>query len=205
MKTLRIVNVRTVFNTDKPVVIFDVQGAEAVLRSPKLALIDLQNSGRALRLPSNCVDNGVASMNPMHREIFIKALKACRGAVMQGDITAIKEGDSFIVREGHPALTNPNHPSYGVKVGESIKAVKGTVWVEGFLDIPLTDAELNRELDAEKFAEARVLAMTFDSPFVMPDKPAVTGASFEDDDEPSIAVATVEEAFGEPAKAPKAK
>lgn len=41
-------NVRTIFNIAKPIVVFELHGQEAIVRNPKQALIDLQNSGRAL-------------------------------------------------------------------------------------------------------------------------------------------------------------
>ena len=47
-KSLVIQAVRPIFNIERPVVVFEVLGHEAIVRNPKQALIDLQNSGRAL-------------------------------------------------------------------------------------------------------------------------------------------------------------
>jgi hypothetical protein len=133
MKTAIITNVKTIFTTDKPVVVFELANGEAILRAPKLALIDLQNSGRALTLPSNCLDNGLAYLHPAQKALFISSLLECRGATTTGDISTTKPGDTYVDREGNTKTIE-----------------KGGLRVEGFLSIPLTDREvmLNKTADA---------------------------------------------------------
>ena len=140
-QSFKILAVETKVNGVNPVIVFELEGAQAIVRRPKQALIDLQNSGRCLNVPRTALDNGIKDMHPEHYRTFITDLKECTGAILTGDITFIKAGEKYPVRAGHPALVNPNHPAYGVKEGDFLVAQKGTSYVEGFLDIPLTAVE----------------------------------------------------------------
>ena len=158
MKNFQIIAVRTIFTTDRPVVVFELAGAPAILRAPKLALIDLQNSGRALKLPSNCLDGGLAYMHPAQKEVFIQALLGTVGATLSGEIDTLKAGDTYVVTKGHPALTDPTHKGFGVKEGGTLVTEKGGQWVNGFLSIPFTPAELMRKEIADASAVS-IMAM----------------------------------------------
>lgn len=164
-KALKITNVRPVFNgknatTGKPVnpiVIFDVQGHPSIVRNPRQALIDLQNSGRALSLNVDDFSNGIERVNPFVRGIFQKALLRCKGAIIEGDFTVTKAGDKYYPQDNHPVFTDKNHPQFGtIKTGEPLIAEKDGVWVNGFCTIPETNDELDREANAEAYANARV-------------------------------------------------
>ncbi len=144
-KSFLITNVRPILNIDKPIVIFEVAGGDAVVRNPKQALTDLQNSGRALTINPKAFANGVEGANIADKSAFITALFDCQNATLTGDITAVKAGDKYVVSAGHPALTDTNHAFYGkVKEGGTLVAEKDGVWVEGFLSIPLTEQEKMR-------------------------------------------------------------
>lgn len=160
MKTLRIIAVRTIFQTEKPVVVFETAGGKAILRAPKLALIDLQNSGRALTLPADCLNNGLANLHPAQKQVFIQALLRTKGADLTGDITDVKAGDKYAVSKGHPALTDPNHKDFGKvkKEGDELVAEKDGTWINGFLDIPFTDKEMMRQ-DLTEVGAISMLAM----------------------------------------------
>lgn len=152
MNTSRqITGIKAIMNIAKPIVVFQLAGHPDVARNPKQALIDLQNSGRALNVTS------VTDVN------FVKALHNTVGATLSGDLRVFKAGDEYTVTEGHPALTDKNHALYGkVKLGEKLRAEGDGVYVEGFLSIPETDAEKMRGAIAEKTAEfmASLLGIT---------------------------------------------
>jgi hypothetical protein len=152
MKTLSITNVRTIFSIAKPIVVFDVAEGESIVRNPKQALIDLQNSGRALKLRPNALANGIESLNAVDRETFIESLMDCVGATLTGDITPVRKGDTYVANEYSSCIADKNHKLYGkVKLGEVVTVEEdSSPRVEGFLSIPLTQAEkLNRGISRE--------------------------------------------------------
>ena len=73
-KSLVIQAVRPIFNIERPVVVFEVLGHEAIVRNPKQALIDLQNSGRALDVNINEFAGGIETVSPATRALFVQAL-----------------------------------------------------------------------------------------------------------------------------------
>lgn len=171
MKTAIITNVKTIFTTDKPVVVFELANGEAILRAPKLALIDLQNSGRALVLPSNCLDNGLNYLHPAQKATFITALLECKNATLTGEVSMTKPGDTYVDRDGTTKTIE-----------------KGGLRVEGFLNIPLTD----RETTMNKVADASALVLM--SMFGFGAMPTAQSSvpKIEEKDEATIA----DEAFG---------
>jgi len=183
MKTFQITNVKTIFSTDKPVVVFEVAGAEAILRAPKLALIDLQNSGRALKLPANCLDGGLQYLHPAQREVFILALLECKGAELIGDVHMTKPGDTYVDREG---------------VTKTIE--KGGQRVEGFLSIPYTAQEKFMRQTAEASATSFMAMFGFGSAPTIQLPPANEegdkGEGSDPEPEKNLIVKTSKEAFG---------
>lgn len=154
MRTLKISQVKTIFSdkVEKPIVVFvTVQGIE-IARTPKQALLDLQNSGRALNLSPNLFDRGLGGVSVQDLGLFKKALFACVGAEVSGEIKPFKKGDTFIYTEGHPALTDRNHKNFGVKLGDKGVAESDGVWVEQFLSIPETQQEALVDAIATKTA-----------------------------------------------------
>lgn len=144
-KTLTITNVRTIFSIAKPIVVFEVEGHDDIVRNPKQALIDMQNSGRALGINPNEFNSGVEGLSGETRADFITALLGCNGAKLTGDISALKAGDAYVITKGHPALEDPKHKHFGeVSEGGTLKAETDSIRVEGFLSIPLTEKELYR-------------------------------------------------------------
>ena len=156
MKTaLQIVGVRTIFSIDKPIVVFDVVGHDSIVRNPRQAITDLQNSGRALDIDVKEFSRGIENVSQGTREKFIKALMYCNGKTLTGDIKTVKAGDEYVVTGNHPALVDPTHEAFGkVKEGGSLKATKDGVWVEGFLTIPLTQNDELMDNVASKIANA---------------------------------------------------
>lgn len=151
--------VRPIFNIDKPIVVFEGQGGEAIVRNPKQALTDLQNSGRALDINAKEFARGLENVNSNTRANFISALFDCDNASLSGDMTHTKAGDTYVLRAGHPALTDPSHAYFGkVKEGDSLKAEKDGTWVEGFLTIPLTEQDKMRR-DVSGYVGKAMLAM----------------------------------------------
>lgn len=203
-KSLQITGVRTIFSIAKPIVVFEVGNHQAIVRNPKQALTDLQNSGRGLRVSANALANGVEGLNPVDREAFIEALLSCQGAVLTGDIQAYKAGDEYTVSAGHPALTNSEHPMFGkVKEGSKLKAETDGVWIEGFLSIPVTPQERLMQNSARELAV--VMAQMFGFAGNAPQGTGAvgigagnSGAFGEDTPEVEGAVpsATADEAFG---------
>lgn len=159
MKTLTITNVRTIFSIAKPIVIFDVAGHDSIVRNPKQALIDLQNSGRALDLKPTALNSGVENTPQATVKLFVEALHETIGANLTGDITAYKAGDEYLVTENSQAVNDSKHPLYGkVKVGDKAKADNDGVRVEGFLSIPQTFQERQIKANANSMTTA-MLAM----------------------------------------------
>ena len=197
MKTLNIVNVKTIFNISKPIVVYVTAQGIDVARTPKQALLDLQNSGRALDVPANAVDRGVANTSLQVVGAFKKALFGTIGATISGEINPFKAGDSFIYGEGHPALTDKSHELYNkVKLGDKGIAKEDGVWIDGFCSIP--QSAMERQIDANAQATAQLFAQMFGMVAQAP-QTAVT-ESYEDVEEEESPIA---EALGnaKPAKA----
>lgn len=156
-KSLQITGVRTILTIAKPIVVFEVANHESIIRKPRQALNDLQNSGRALEIDAKLFANGIEHVNPFVKAIFTKALLRTKGAILEGDVTPIKAGEKYYPNDNHPVFTDKNHPDFGkIEKGEFLIADKGTVYVEGFLTIAETEAELDREANANAYAMARV-------------------------------------------------
>jgi len=157
MKTLRITGVRTIFNIARPIVVFEVAGHPAIVRNPKQALIDMQNGGLCLDINAADFANGIEGVNPYTKAKFQKALLRRKGGLIEGEFTVVKAGDKYIPNDSHPIFTDKNYAGFGtLKAGESLIADKDGVWVDGFCTISETDAELEREANAEAYANARV-------------------------------------------------
>lgn len=149
VKTLTITNVRPILGIDKPVVVFEVLGHEAIVRNPKQAFTDLRNGGRLLDVPENAFVNGYERADQYSKTKFLEALHATRGAQLIGDVRAFKAGDTYVLTEGHPDVV-----ANLAKVGDTKKAEKDGVWVEGFLSIPLTGQESLNRMVASNIADA---------------------------------------------------
>ena len=194
-KSFQIVSVRPILNIDRPIVVFEVAGNEPIVRNPKQALTDLQNSGRALEIDATAFSGGYNAVPQMIKAQFIQALFDCAGATITGDITNIKAGDEYTVTAGHPALTDTNHPHYNkVKEGGKLKAEKDGVWVEGFLSIPLTPAELLRRDMSTKMAQTMMQLMGLAGSAPVAAAPIANDAF--DTDPVGIPAGTAAEAFG---------
>jgi hypothetical protein len=140
--------IKTVFNHTKPVVVFELANGTTIFRYPKQALIDLQNSGRALSINANALDRGLSALSPFERQDFQTALIECANAQITGDIITYKAGDEYEITAQHPSITDKSHPDFGkTKIGDKKLAEKDGNRVEGFLFIPLTEAEkLRRDM-----------------------------------------------------------
>lgn len=156
MKTVaQITAVKLIMGGKKPVVVFELNTGQTLFRYPKQALIDLQNSTRALSIPQHAFDNGIQSANAIDRETFQVALGDCIGAVITADIISHKAGDTYVVEANHPSITDKSHPDYGTaKVGDQKIAEKDGNRIEGFISIPLTDAEKMRRDVSKNIATA---------------------------------------------------
>ena len=147
--------VKTVFNMAKPVVVFELTNGITVFRYPKQALIDMQNSGRALDIHATALDRGLDGLNAVDRQNYITALLDCTNAQLTGDIITYKAGDEYEITAQHPSITDKTHPDFGkVKVGDKKQAEKDGNRVEGFLFIPLTEAEKMRRSVSVNIAQA---------------------------------------------------
>lgn len=134
--TRQITNVKVITNIPKPVVVFELQGHPAVVRNLAQALTDLQNSGRALN---------VTNTNSAE---FKRACLDTIGTTLSGDLKVFKAGDKYTVTEGHPDIKEGK-----AKVGDTKIAEKDGVWVEGFLQIPLSLMERQMEANASAYAQ----------------------------------------------------
>lgn len=197
MKNLQITGVKTIFATDKPVIVFETASGASILRAPKLALIDLQNSGRALTLPTNCLDRGLEYLHPAQKQVFVQELLRCKDATIYGNINEYKAGDTYAVTKGHPALTDPKHKDFGKvkKEGDTLIAEKDGIWIEGFLNIPFTDKEMLRQDLTQAGAMSLMAMFGFNAP-VAPTTIAQQTIDTEHSDVPTDAEQAEIEAFG---------
>ena len=138
---------------------FEVVGHEAIVRNPKQAFTDLRNGGRLLDLPETAFANGYEGADQYSRTKFLDALHATRGAQLTGDIRAFKAGDTYTLTAGHPKVV-----ANEAKVGDTAKAEKDGVWVEGFLSIPLTPQERLNGMVASTMADAMMRLYGFGAP-----------------------------------------
>lgn len=196
MKSFVITAVRLLFTIDKPIVVLEVAGNPDIVRNPKQAFVDLQNSGRCLKLHAKALDRGIENLSATDREIFMDALYELQGATVTGNIINRKAGDKYIVTGNHPALTDPNHPQYGkVKDGGELIAEKDGVYVEGFLNIPLTQGERMNKSVAKELAGMFANLYGFTS--AAPAPVATPSNAFGDDaGEPDDAANASKEAVG---------
>lgn len=192
-------NVRTIFNIAKPIVVFELHGQEAIVRNPKQALIDLQNSGRALDINAKEFEGGLEYVSQGTRAKFITALFNTIGATLSGDITPIKKGDTYVATEFSACITDKNHALYGkVKVGDTVTILEdSSPRVEGFLSIPRTQAELMRTEASAIMAEQMMNMFGFTANVPQASAPVAYGNPFEDT-EAVVPTATEAEAFGAP-------
>jgi hypothetical protein len=156
MKTLNVTQVKVIFNekVEKPIVVFVTAEGIDIARTPKQALLDLQNSGRGLDLSPNTFDRGLANVSNQQIGAFKKALFGCIGAQVSGEIKPFKAGDTYEYTEGHPALTDKSHPDYGkAKLGGYGTAENDGVWVDQFLSIPQSMLERQVEANANVLAD----------------------------------------------------
>ncbi len=202
MKTFKIAQVRTILNIDRPIVVLEVLGNEPIIRTPKELLTDMQNSGRALAINPNDFKHGYEFVSQGSKALFIQCALDCIGAEVTGNIVNNKAGDTYLIEAGHPALTDTTHKLYGsVKEGDSAIIEKDGVRVEGFLSIPLTQAELYRRDITATMANSMLAIMGLG---VQAPAQANTTAYAEPElgleDVDVVAKATQEEAFGKTAK-----
>lgn len=201
-KSLLITGVRLILNIEKPIVVFEVANHEPIVRNPKQALTDLQNSGRGLEIDTRLFANGIENVNPYAKAQFQKALLRTRGAIIEGDFSVVKAGEKYFPNDTHPVFTDKNHPQFGtIQKGEGLIADKGGVYVEGFCTIAETDTELDREANANAYAQARVAMSSAFASIPLPTMETL------DTPESVVPTATASEAFAEttpPATATKA-
>ncbi len=182
--------VKTVFNHTKPVVVFELSNGTTLFRYPKQALIDLQNSGRALNLSANALDRGLAALSPFERSDFQTALIECANAQVTGDIITYQAGDEYEITAQHPSITDKSHADYGKnKVGDKKVAKEAGNRIEGFLFIPLTEAEKLRRDMSVNMAKAMMQMYGLGS------VPAPMAVSAPIDTTASPKLGTAEEAF----------
>lgn len=197
-------NVRTIFNIAKPIVVLELHGQEAIVRNPKQALIDLQNSGRALDINANEFANGLENVSQGTKAKFITALFDVVGATLSGDITPVRKGDTYVATEFSACITDKNHALYGkVKVGDTVTILEdSSPRVEGFLSIPLLEQDKLRRDLTSAMAEKMMNMFGFGANVPQASAPVAYGNPF-DDAQAVVPTATEAEAFGAPA--PKGK
>ena len=150
LQSFKVTGVRVIIREVNPCVVFEVANArgvkaDSIVRGMKQSLIDLQNSGRALRLPADLFDVHPLKVSLFKKEMFINACNDCIGAIVTGDITPMKAGGHYVIKAGHPALTNPAHPLSGITEGTEVLIEKdSSPYVDGFLSLPLTEKEKTR-------------------------------------------------------------
>lgn len=186
MQTTRVITgVRVILGIEKPVIVFKLDGFADVVRNPKQALTDLQNSGR------------ITDVRSTNDPRFAEELHKCVGAQLTGDLKAFKAGDTYKVSEGHPEVLAGT-----AKIGESRIAEKDGVWVEGFLSIPKT--LMQQQLEANANAYATVMTQMFGFAGGTPaiaSTPVSNGFTPEDEDEDEPETELIKKAKGEKAKA----
>ena len=197
-------NVRTIFNIAKPIVVFELHGQEAIVRNPKQALIDLQNSGRALDINANEFANGLENVSQGTKAKFITALFDVVGATLSGDITPVRKGDTYVATEFSACITDKNHAQFGkVKVGDTVTILEdSSPRVEGFLSIPLLEQDKLRRDLTSAMAEKMMNMFGFGANVPQASAPVAYGNPV-DDAQAVVPTATEAEAFGAPA--PKGK
>lgn len=148
LKTLKIKNVKSIFNTERPVVVFEFDNYQSIVLTPKQALIAMHNGSKANEIPLE------AAMSPLAQRAFIRA----RGCEISGDFTPMKAGDTYVPDGTHPMFTDTNHENYGkYKVGDSLVATSDSVYVKGLATIYPSEEELDREAQAEAMAKLKYM------------------------------------------------
>ena len=195
-KSLVISNVKTIFNIAKPIVVLEVVGHEAIVRNPKQALIDLQNSGRALDINPNEFANGIEGVSQATRAKFVQALFDTVGATLTGDITPVKKGDTYVANEFSSCITDKAHPLYNkVKIGDVVTITEdSSPRVEGFLSIALTEQEKMRRDLSNAMADKMLVMFGFGQQVPQATAPQAIGNPLEEEE--VVPTATADEALG---------
>lgn len=193
-KSLVISNVRTIFSIAKPIVVFEVLGHEAIVRNPKQALIDLQNSGRALDINVNEFANGIENVSQGTKAKFITALFDTVGATLSGDITPVKKGDTYVANEFSSCIVDKTHSLYNkVKIGDVVTITEdSSPRVEGFLSIALTEQEKMRRDLTSAMADKMLQAFGFGMNVPQATAPQAIGNPLEDEVVPAQPSAVAE-------------
>lgn len=200
-KSLLITSVRVIpanAKVARPLVIFGVQGHEDIVLAPNQALIGLQNSGRAIGV----TDAMSADAQQAYRETI--------GAVVTADISYHKKGEFYVIDENHPAITGktPHELTGLVKIGDKVAYKEDGMRIEGFLDIPYTQAELMRR-DISKEVAKGFMSMFGVQAFAVPSVASPVVETVVDnveetpfEDIPAETTTAESEAFGKPAGKP---
>ena len=188
-KSLQIVAVRTILNIDKPIVVLEVLGHEAIVRNPRQMLTDLQNSGRALDINPKAFHAGYENADQLTKAKFTTACLDAQGATLTADVKAFKAGDTYELTEGHPLVVSGQ-----AKVGDKQKAEKDGVWVEGFMSIPLTEQEKMRRDVSGNIANAMLALYGFGAPVQTQAEPVAVNPI--DDNFDDVETETSKEAVG---------
>lgn len=183
MSTTKVITgVRVIMGIERPVIVFKLDGFPDVVRNPKQALTDLQNSGR------------ITTVKSTNDPRFAEEIHACVGATLTGDLKAYKAGDEYTVTAGHPEIASGK-----ANLGDKRLAEKEGVWVEGFLSIPLSDKEKMMNKMARESAFVMLDMFGFAStPTLDVAATPTTGFTPESDDAPENIL--IENAIGKPAK-----
>lgn len=203
-KSFKIVAVRPILGIDKPIIVLEVQGGQAIVRNPKQALTDLQNSGLALDIDAKEFAYGIERVSQYTKAEFLEGLYDLVGDTVTGDITDVKAGDSYVVTGNHPALVDPNHPFYNkVKDGETLKAEKDGQWVTGFLSFSPSMEKRMMKSDSREYAKLRMKQFGFSNAVSAPVATATVTEDIPETQE--LPTASAEEAFATTGKQEKAK
>lgn len=152
-KSLQITQVKCIINIAKPVIVLEVAGHPALLRTPHQFVTDMQGSGRLLDLdPTDFKD--FEYTDAVSKADMQECAYALVGAEVTGDINEYKAGDTYIVTATSDAITNKSNPNFGrVVVGDPLQAEKDGVRIEGFLFVPKTAEERLDDKIAESYAK----------------------------------------------------
>lgn len=174
MNRATILSVQWVYkNVDTPFFLITIatgKNGKGIVRTLNQFQNDLENSN-LLVLPQGEV------MKPHSRKVQ-RVLRSIRNGSVNGDFKFVEAGSTYIVEQFSSA-----HINDGVPVGTEMKRESDGYRVEGFLSIDPSDAQLQREENAEAYAE---VAASFAGTSAFSSTPTSGSSDPESEPEPSV-------------------
>jgi len=144
MKTARIESISRIEKNSNGdiinLVVINLTNHKPLVRSLKLFVVDLENSGR-LAVPA-------ASIVSVKQPSFVNACTHLRLGTVTGEFKEHKAGEKWAITEGHPALTDATHPLFPKQIGDKVAYEKDGTDIAPSTFLTLSVSREREEIEA---------------------------------------------------------